>query len=171
MTRPLIRIHSASDLSAARTAELQALFEAQFAQSSFQWAAPQWQVLTTIDDELVACVRLFERIITAAGQPLRVGGVGGVMTMPAWRRRGLASATLRRAAELLRAELRAEFALLLCRDEVAQVYAKLGWELVDGPTAFDQPGGRATYPRRTMILAFGDATWPHGPIDLCGLPW
>lgn len=171
MNPPLIQIHASAALSPQRQAELQALFDAQFVNSSFQWAPPQWHTLATVDDELVAYVRLFERTITVGGQQLRVGGVGGVMTLPEWRRCGLASAALRRGAEFLHAERQLEFALLLCRDEVANVYAQLGWTSVDGPTTFDQPAGRATYPRQTMVLTFDATPWPSGPIDLCGLPW
>jgi GNAT superfamily N-acetyltransferase len=171
MTRPSTRIHAVAELSAARAAELQVLVDAQFANTSFEWAPPQWHVLTSIDDTLVACLRLFERSITASTQRLRLGGVGGVMTLPEWRQRGLASITLRRAAEFLRTDRQLDFAFLLCRDEVAAVYAKLGWQPVAGPTTFQQPTGRATYPQRTMVLALRDAAWPPGPIDLCGLPW
>jgi hypothetical protein len=108
MTPPEVKIHVAADLPAERHAELQALFDEQFAGSSFQWAAPQFHVLTSIDGRLAASVRL---------------------------------------------------------------YATLGWQIVEGPTTFEQPTGRATYPRRTMVLTFGSAPWPHGPIDLRGLPW
>ena len=74
MSQALVAIHAVAALSPQRHAELQALFAAQFAGSKFQWAPPQWHVLTTIDGELVACVRLFQRVITIGGQPLRVGG-------------------------------------------------------------------------------------------------
>lgn len=171
MSRPQIQIHATADLPPQQQAELQALFDAQFAGSSFHWAAPQWHVLTYLGTALVVCVRVFERTISVGNQPLHVGGVGGVMTLPEWRHRGLASMTLRRAAEFMRHERRVAFALLLCRDEVAPVYAKLGWEFAEGPTSCEQPSGRVTYPRRTMILRFGTQPWPPGPIDLRGLPW
>jgi hypothetical protein len=63
-----------------------------------------------------------------------------------------------------------EFAVLLCRREVAPVYAKLGWIRVDGPTVFMQPSGLATYPRGTMVLSFVERQ-PTGTIDMRGLPW
>ena len=171
MNLPEVKIYAAAGLPVERHAALQALFDRQFAGSSFRWAAPQWHVLASIDGALAASARLFERGIAVAGQSMHVGGVGGVMTLPEWRHRGLASLTLRRAAAFMRDELKVEFALLLCRDAVAPVYARLGWQFVAGPTTFDQPSGRATYPRRTMVLTLGKVSWPHGPIDLCGLPW
>jgi GNAT superfamily N-acetyltransferase len=147
------------------------LFKVQFGHTSYQWAPPQWPALTYVDAALASYLRIFERTLSVGGQMLRVSGVGGVMTLPEWRQRGLASLTLRRAAEFMRNELHVEFALLLCRDEVAPVYTKLGWQIVASPTTFEQPTGRTTYPRNTIVLRFSPRAWPPGPIDLCGLPW
>ena len=171
MNEPLIQIHSAAELPPPRQTELAHLFQLQFGHTSYQWAAPQWHVLTSVDAALASCLRVFERTISVGGQMLRVCGVGGVMTLPEWRQRGLAGITLRRAAEFMGDELRVDFALLLCRVEVAPIYARLGWELVAGPTTFEQPSGRAMYPHHTMVLRYTARAWPSGPIDLCGLPW
>lgn len=71
----------------------------------------------------------------------------------------------------MRDEMRVEFAILLCRQEVAPVYARLGWTRVDGPTVFMQPSGLTTYPRDTMVLRFTERQWLAGTIDMRGLPW
>ena len=71
----------------------------------------------------------------------------------------------------IKSKMDVEFALLLCRQEVAPVYVRLGWMLVDGPTTFWQPAGEVTYPKLTMVLECGKKSWPTGPIDLGGLPW
>ncbi len=169
--QPAIDIHSAGVLSAERRDEIEQWFHMQFAHTSFQWSAPAWHVLGCVGDRLVGYLRMFERVISAGGHAVRVGGIGGVMTRPECRRRGIASALLRRAAQFIGDELGAEFGLLLCREEVAPVYAKLGWQIVAGPTTFEQPSGKATYPRLTMVLPFTEKEWPAGPIDMCGLPW
>jgi len=101
---------------------------------------------------------------------MRVGGIGGVITKPEWRFRGIAHNLLTYAAAFMRDELGVEFALLLCRREVAPVYANLRWFRVDGPTLFMQPSGITTYPRETMILSFTEQGWPTGTIDMRGLP-
>ena len=171
MTAPSIQIQPDAALSPRQQAELAQWFQLQFGHTLYQWAPPQWHVLTYVDAALASYLRIFERTISVGEQTLRVSGVGGVMTLPEWRQRGLAGITLRRAAMFMRDELRVDFALLLCRDEVAPLYAKLGWEIVAGPTTFEQPTGRATYPRHTMVLRYTARAWPSGPIDLCGLPW
>jgi GNAT superfamily N-acetyltransferase len=141
MNLPEVKIYAAAGLPVERHAALQALFDRQFAGSSFRWAAPQWHVLASIDGALAASARLFKRGIAVAGQSMHVGGVGGVMTLPEWRHRGLASLTLRRAAAFMRDELKVEFALLLCRDAVAPVYAS--WLAVRGWTNDLRPAQRA----------------------------
>ena len=168
---PRIGVYSANELSAQQQDEIDAWFHMQFGHIPYEWAAPAWHVLACVDDTLVSCLRLLQRVVSAGDQPVRVGGVGGIMTRPQWQRRGLASATLRRAAELIADELRAEIGFLLCREEVAPVYARLGWQTVPGPTTFAQSTGMTTYPRLTMVLPCTTRTWPGGAIDMRGLPW
>jgi hypothetical protein len=114
---------------------------------------------------------IFNRIVEVAGARIRVGGIGGVITKPEWRVRGVARNLLTRAAGFMHDEPGVEFAMLLCRREVAPVYAKLGWIHVDGPTVFIQPSGMAPYPRDTMVLRFTERQWPLGTIDMRGLHW
>jgi len=64
-----------------------------------------------------------------------------------------------------------EFGLLVCEEDVVPFYERLGWQVVEGPLTFDQPGGQATWPAVVMVLPCGGKAWPEGMIDLCGLPW
>ncbi|MBI4590181.1 MAG: hypothetical protein HY725_15215 [Candidatus Rokubacteria bacterium] len=111
----------------------------------------------------------------AAGVEINVAAAGlmssELLRELTFRRRGIATALLLRAAAFMRDELRAEFGLLFCRHEVAPVYARIGWVPVPGPTWFAQSSGMRPYPAETMILKCSDRDWPPGPIDLCGLPW
>jgi aminoglycoside 2'-N-acetyltransferase I len=146
-------------------------FHREFGKTGFIWAAPDFYAISETDGELVGRLGIFSREIDVAGTRMRVGGIGGVITKPEWRLRGVARGLLTRAAEFMCNDLGVEFALLLCRREVAPVYAKLGWKRVDGPTVFMQPSGMTAYPRDTMVLRFGKREWPIGTIDLHGLPW
>jgi predicted acetyltransferase len=117
-------------------------------------------------------VEIVERIGTVNGQPVKLGGIGGVTTLPEWRRRGLASIALQRAATFMREELHVEFGLLGCEREMAPFYGRLGWEIADAPLVFDQPSGKTTFADAvTMVLPCAGKEFPRGTIDLCGLPW
>jgi RimJ/RimL family protein N-acetyltransferase len=146
-------------------------FQQEFGTTGFTWAAPAHYAISEIGGELIGRLGIFDRVIEIADTSMRVGGIGGVITKPEWRQRGIARELLTRAAAFMSGELGVEFAILLCRREVAPVYAKLGWIRVDGPTGFMQPSGMATYPRDTMVLRFTERQWPPGKIDMRGLPW
>lgn len=137
----------------------------------YQFAEPTWYVLVQVRGEIVSQVAIFERIATVNGIPIRIAGVGGVATLPEWRRRGFASAALAGAAGFARDKIGAEFGLLICGPGLVPWYRKAGWREVSGPLIFDQPSGKVTFEDVVMILQLRNLRWPEGVIDLCGLPW
>ena len=137
----------------------------------FEWSAPDWRVLVWVEGRVVSQAAILERVGRVAGQPVKLGGVGGVIALPEWRGRGLTGAAMRRAAEFMCRELGVEFGLLVCEEDVVAFYERLGWQVVEGPLTFDQSGGKATWPAAVMVLPCGEKEWPGGTIDLCGLPW
>ena len=174
MTSSALRIDArrVDELEPGLLAELDLWFRTQFSHTQFVWSDRPWRVLARAGDEVVGHIGVLTRTICVDQQEVFVAGVGGVMTREAWRNRGVATAMLDASARLMDERLGAEFGLLLCRPEVQRVYANSGWRTVEGPTFFDQPSGRARYPRLTMILPVASAhEWPDGEIDLCGLPW
>ena len=120
---------------------------------------------------MVGRLGIIERKVTVCEHSLNTAGISGVVTRPEFWNNGIASHMLKNAVDYSTRALGINFGLLLCRDEVAPVYEKLGWKVVDGPTTFSQPNGKMIYPRLTMVLECGTEQWPTGAIDLCGLPW
>jgi predicted acetyltransferase len=176
MTQPLsesdyVEIHSAREIDMALRNTLEAWFGEEFGHVAYQWAEPDWYVTVAREGKLAGRLAIVERTIAVGGQLISVGGIAGVATRREWRDRGIASVAMRAAAGFIARDLRRPFGLLLCRAQVSPVYAKLGWELVEGPTSFMQPNGSATYPQLTMVMRFAEQPWPIGPIDLSGLPW
>jgi GNAT superfamily N-acetyltransferase len=151
--------------------ELEAWFDRQFGHLPFQWTPPQWYVVARLDGRLVGRLSLARREIGVGGTLVDVGGVAGVTTLPELRGRGIAAAMMRRTAAFFGEELRVPFGHLLCRADIAPVYASVGWERVPIPTWFEQSSGRQRYPHETMVLRCAGRPWPEGEIDLRGLPW
>ena len=54
------------------------------------WSENDWYVLVNLDGQMVSHVGIVERTGTVNGQPVRLGGIGGVATLPDWRRHGYA---------------------------------------------------------------------------------
>ena len=98
------------------------------------------------------------------GEPFEVVGVGGVFVTRAHRGEGLArvvvEATFERAARM-----GPTLAMLFCRDAVAGLYLKLGFELVEPPVRVLQPNGTAVLPVNTMWRPLAEgAAWPPGAV-------
>ena len=170
-----LTIRSARDLGEAAQERVEALLREAFQNDefgrAFRWADNDWSLLMEAQGELVSHVGLVERTITADGLPVRVGGVSAVATASAWRRRGLARQLVERAAGFMRAELRLDFGLLICGDDMIPFYDRLGWRVTPGPLWVDQPQGKVRMPTTIMTLPLAGRPWPGGTIDLCGLPW
>ncbi|HEX5715304.1 MAG TPA: GNAT family N-acetyltransferase [Thermoanaerobaculia bacterium] len=100
-----------------------------------------------------------------------VGGLGGVITLPEARGRGLARQVVGRATEFFRVDLGASFGLLFCLPRLVPLYRSLGWQVVEPGVLIDQPGGKILSPVPVMILPFGEERWPAERVDLGSLPW
>ena len=170
MTDESIEIVAASEATPGLREELRAWFESEFGKAD-RWASPDYYVLLRLDGRLAGRIGVHDTKVRVKDVVIRVGGIGGVATRPEFRRRGVASAMLSRAAEFTRSALKLDFGLLLCRHEMSPVYAKLGWLIAPGPTTFTRAGVTAAYPNDTMILPLADKQWPLGAIDMLGLPW
>lgn len=139
--------------------------------ADYAWADVDWHVLVWIEGELASHVEIIDRTGTVGGQPMRLGGIGGVATASEWRGRGLATVGMSKAAQFLCGDLDVEFGLLICGQEMMPFYHRLGWQITAGPLVFDQPEGKVTFHDVVMVLPCQGQEWPAGTIDLCGLPW
>jgi len=137
------------------------------------WAHAHWRVLTRDNARrVISHVGVFVRDATVDGSPVRIGGIGGIMTHPGFRRKGLATAALRYARNFLAAKERAAFALLFCEPNTAPFYARLDWRRFAGVVFVEQPSGRVRFTvTEPMILDLTRSAPTRGTIDLRGPPW
>jgi hypothetical protein len=138
-----------------------------------EWAAAEWCVRVWGDDgELVSYTGMVLRQATHDGQPVRIGGVGGVKTHPAVRRRGYAGLGLRRAVGFFHEQPDVAFALLVCAPHLIGYYSRLGWQEFAGRLLVEQHGTVAEFTfNRVMTYDIRCAGPVAGTIDLCGPPW
>ena len=167
-------IKHTSELTGADQASIDQLNQQAFPEHAgdYVWAPVDWFVLVYAAGVLASKVEIVDRIGTVAGQPVHLGGIGGVGTLPALRRRGLSSIALRAAADFMGTKLEVAFGLLICEAQTIPLYQVLGWQVIPAPLSFDQPGrGKVLFDEITMVLPCAGQAWPAGPVDLCGLPW
>lgn len=170
-----IAVKRASELTETEQAQLDAMgrvcFEGDPYASEFEWSQSEWSIVGRLDGQVVSHVGLIQRGIMVGGISQRVGGVGGVMTLPGYRRRGLAAALMGQAESTLRDDFKVEFGVLVCSPEMVAYYRRCGWEYVGDGLDCQSFGKDAHIPGPVMILRLSSRAWPGGTIDLCGTPW
>lgn len=143
------------------------------APSPIHWAATTHSVLIYKNDgALVSHTGALIRSGTHNGNPVRLGGIGGVKTHPHARHQGCARAGIHSATEFLRAEHKVDFSLLVCREELVTFYCHLGWQHFGGEVLVEQPTGKEEFTfNEPMVLSAAQSAPTKGIIDLCGMPW
>ena len=138
-----------------------------------EWSTPEWCVRVRGEDGLVASyVGLLVREAQQDGRPVLVGGIGGVKTHPAARRRGLAGRGIRRAVEFFRAQPGVAFAVLACAPHLIEYYSRLGWREFAGRLLVRQEGATVEFTfNRVMTCPVRAAAPQAGTVDLQGPPW
>lgn len=170
-----VQIRAHAEMTNQELAVIEALDNALFADHpyihKYTWATPDWHVLVRIQDNIVSYLHLMERQGLYDNLPVKLVGIGAVMTQPRYRGRGLSSLALRQAQEFMFSLLSADFGLLFCSTDLFPFYQSLGWSVMHASVTVEQPRGRITWPEPTMILPRHPEQWQDRQIDLCGYPW
>ncbi len=82
------------------------------------------------DEKVVSQAGVLDHVVTVGNGEVRVGGIGGVVTVPSARFKGHARAVIQAALDFMREEWGAEFGFLFCLDRMIPFYEKLGWHKV-----------------------------------------
>jgi GNAT superfamily N-acetyltransferase len=139
--------------------------------NKYRWRPKELHFILDVDGQAASHVGLIDHTVNVAGQPVRVGGIGAVVTAGELHGRGYAQKTLRYAERYMCEELKVEFGLLFCLDRLKPFYERRGWQLLKDAVEFDQPSGKMVSPLNVMVLPCGERRWPAGVTDLCSLPW
>lgn len=136
-----------------------------------QWADADYRFVFRRKGEAVSHVALHIRQGLANGGPVRIAGIGGVMTHPAAQNNGYAQKLLRAALDKA-TELQADFCLLICEDKNVGFYEKQGWRVFAGRMIHQQYGRSLPWTlSKIMVRDHGRPAPRDGTIDLQGLPW
>lgn len=141
--------------------------------AALEWSRPELGV-RVVDSAgwLVSYVGVLLREGLHDGDPVVIGGIGGVKTHPDSRGMGLAALGMEKATEWLLEEGRADFGLLVCQDELIDYYARMEWQLFDGKLITLQHGEPVEFTFNRVMTR--DLVGPgpiDGVIDLQGPAW
>jgi aminoglycoside 2'-N-acetyltransferase I len=136
------------------------------------FAYPEFRVLVEREDVGVVChVGIYRRRATLDGRPVRLGGIGGVVTRADQQKRGYATVALNAAIATLKHEGSIGFALLVCEPHNQAFYRARGWHDFAGELIVEQPGGSGRFYAMAPMV-FDLVQRPRkGVLDLKGLPW
>ena len=137
----------------------------------FQWRPKDWHFIVEDEGRVVSHVGVMETTVRVGLRDIRVGAIGGVVSVPQATGRGHAHAAMTRAVEFMRDELQVEFGMLFCLARLRAFYARQNWQLLEDIVEFDQPNGLVVSPFHSMVLPFADRQWPAGKVEVGGLPW
>jgi GNAT superfamily N-acetyltransferase len=138
---------------------------------NLRWRSKDLHLFVDVDGRPVTHVGLLQHTISVDGRPVKVGGVGAVVTALASHGKGYASHAMRYVKTLMCEEWGVDFGLLFCRDQLVSFYERLGWQLLKVPVEIEQPSGTTTFPLNVMVLPCRAEAWPEGRVNLNGLPW
>ena len=137
---------------------------------NLRWRPKDVHFVLQVDGEAVSHVGVLQHEVSVAGRGIKVGGVGAVVTPPAWQKQGYASELMRHAANYFETTP-VEAGLLFCLRRRAEFYGSLGWKLVSHPVLIQQPSGEIVSPLEVMVLPLGGHVWPDGEVRLNSFPW
>lgn len=170
-----------ADLTAKEEAALQTLSLAVYPPEvaaawpgrAIQWTPHQWGIVGWAAERAALCyVGIVLREAHWNDRAVKVGGIGGVKTHPASRRRGFATTAIRQALHFFQEQGDVDFGLLMCQPSLTIFYERLGWQGFSGDLFVTQRQTTVPFtvnlPMSTPIRLQDRLT---GTIDLLGPPW
>jgi GNAT superfamily N-acetyltransferase len=159
-------------LSAEQEAAILALGDIwQMASYGLVWRPKQEHIVRYVDGKMAAKASVLQHRVSVNDEDVLVGGVGGVVTMPAFQGQGHATAALNYMAGYLRDQLNLPFGMLFCRPALVPFYRQFGWQVLEDTVNIQQPQGTISSPIPVMYVSYAKQSWPKGIVNLNSEPW
>jgi GNAT superfamily N-acetyltransferase len=138
---------------------------------NLSWRPQDLHFLLYADGRAGSHVGILKQVVSVGGQPVLVGGVGSVVTVPGAQKKGCAAQLMREAARFLEQKWRVDAGLLFCLQRTVPFYARLGWQTIEQQVMIEQSAGKIASPLPAMVRPMGRRVWPSGTVELNSLPW
>lgn len=127
---------------------------------------PAMHVVVANGKSLLSYVQVTWTTLDVAGETFKCYGLGGMMTYPAYRKRGLGGQVLDAAMSLIREDSAADVALLWTAHHNVHFYTEHGWEAMPNLlTTVGDPANPQVYDEEMRMMLFlserGQAARPH----------
>ena len=138
---------------------------------NLSWRPKDLHFLLCVNSKVVSHVGVLKHRISVNGQPLTIGGIGGVVTVAEERKKGYAGLLMQHTARFLKHFWGVEVGLLFCLLRMISYYEMFGWQLVEHDVLIDQPTGKMVSPLKVMVLPCAGYLWPDDEVELRSQPW
>jgi GNAT superfamily N-acetyltransferase len=135
------------------------------------WRPKDHHIVRYVDGVFAAKASILQHSVAINDKQVLVGGVGGVITMPAFQRQGHSTAVLNYLTDYLRNQLKLPFGMLFCRPALVPFYGRFGWQLIADTVYVEQPNGVIASPLPVMYASYSNQPWPKGIVQLNSQPW
>jgi GNAT superfamily N-acetyltransferase len=136
-----------------------------------EWRPKELHFVLHSDGQPVSHAGVLRHVVKVNGNPVTVGGVGGVVTVPEAQRKGFARRLMQHAAKFLHWEWKVDAGLLFCLPSMVAYYGNLGWLELKDEVLIEQQNGRIVSTLKVMVLPLRESSWPSGTVELQSLPW
>jgi aminoglycoside 2'-N-acetyltransferase I len=136
-----------------------------------EWRRKDLRFVLYDEGKPVSHAGILKHTVSVNGAGVSVAGLGGVVTVPEARGKGLARQVVRQAMTFAKSEWTVDAGFLFCRPQMVSYYEALGWKIVESAVIIDQPNGKIPSPLPVMVLLFDRISWPAGLVELQSLPW
>lgn len=134
------------------------------------WARPNWIGLLHLNEKPISFCYIVDSKILFDNKLVRVGGLGGVMTLPSYRGLGAARELLKKVDNLMFQEIDVDCGLLVCDESLEDFYNELDWYKIDCPVYYLNNNERVAYHKSTMLKNPGDCYSPN-VVNIMGKLW
>ena len=138
---------------------------------NLKWRPKDWHIFVDVEGSPATHVGLLRHTVTVGERPVKVCGVGGVVTAIDSHGKGYATHAMRYAQDLMRREWAVDFGLLFCLERLVPFYERLGWRRVNEDVRIEHTSGQINSPMVVMILPCKAKKWPAGSVKLNSFPW
>jgi GNAT superfamily N-acetyltransferase len=136
-----------------------------------EWRPKDLHFVLYSDGQPVSHAGVLRHVVNVNGNPVTVGGVGGVVTVPKAQGNGFARRLMQHAAKFLGLEWKVDAGLLFCLPNMVAYYENLGWLVLKSEVLIEQQNGRIVSPLQVMVLPLRESSWSSGTVELQSLPW
>lgn len=127
--------------------------------------------LLSVDGEPTSYFRALSHVCHVNGVPVLVGGMGGLVTVPAAQRRGYGARLVHATLTALREQWHVAAALAFCLDPLLTFYRRLGAEVLSCPVTIESETGPRVAPFNALWWPFRSDLWPVTTFDLRSPLW